>query len=99
MSAAKVQPLSDKVLIKPTSREEVTASGIVIPDTASKDRPQMGEVLAVGPGVVTPEGKALPMHVKVGQKVYFTKYGPTEIEVDGEDYLVVEEKDILAVIS
>ena len=99
MSGNKVQPLSDKVLIKPTSREEVTASGIVIPDTASKDRPQMGEVLAVGPGAVTPEGKVLPMHVKVGQKVYFTKYGPTEIEVDGEDYLVVEEKDILAIIA
>jgi chaperonin GroES len=99
MNSVKIQPLADKVLIKPTAKEEVTASGIVIPDTASKDRPQMGEVLAVGPGATTPEGKVLPMHVKVGQKVYFTKYGPTEVEVDGEDYLVVEEKDILAVIA
>ncbi len=99
MNAAKIQPLADKVLIKAAAKEEVTASGIVIPDTASKDRPQMGEVLAVGPGQTTPEGKVLPMHVKVGQKVYFTKYGPTEVEVDGEEYLVVEEKDILAIIS
>lgn len=99
MDTAKIQPLADKVLIKPTAKEEVTASGIVLPDTAAKDRPQMGEVLAVGEGHVTPEGKVLPMHVKVGQKVYFTKYGPTEVEVDGEEYLIVEEKDILAVIS
>ena len=99
MNAAKIQPLADKVLIKAAAKEEVTASGIVIPDTATKDRPQMGEVLAVGPGQTTPEGKVLPMHVKVGQKVYFTKYGPTEVEVDGEEYLVVEEKDILAVIG
>ena len=97
--STKILPLGDKVLIKPTAKEEVTASGIVLPDTATKDRPQMGEVLAVGEGAVTPEGKTLPMHVKPGQKVYFTKYGPTEVELDGEEYLIVEEKDILAVIS
>jgi chaperonin GroES len=99
MAKTKVQPLADKVLIKPQSKEEVTASGILLPDTMTKDRPQMGEVLAVGPGQVTAEGKTLPMHVAVGQKVYFTKYGPTEIEVDGEEFLVVEEKDILAVVG
>jgi chaperonin GroES len=99
MSTAKIQPLADKVLIKPAAKEEVTKSGIVLADTGSKDRPQMGEVLAVGEGHVTPEGKLLPMHVKVGQKVYFTKYGPTEVEVEGQEYLVVEEKDILAIIS
>lgn len=99
MSNPKIQPLADKVLIKPVAKEEVTASGIVLPDTASKDRPQMGEVLAVGPGKVSPEGQTLPMHVKVGQKVYFTKYGPTEVEIDDKEYLIVDEKDILAVIG
>ena len=99
MAKPNIQPLADKVLIKPMPKEEKTASGIVLPDTLSKDRPEMGEVLAVGPGRETPEGKVLPLHVKVGQTVYFTKYGPTEIKVDDEEYLVVEEKDILAVIK
>lgn len=97
--SAKIKPLADKVLIKPSAKEEVTASGIVLPDTASKERPQMGEVLAVGEGAVTADGKVLPMRVKVGQKVYFTKYGPTEVEIDSEEYLIVEEKDILAIIA
>jgi chaperonin GroES len=96
---AKVQPLADKVLIKPQSKEEVTASGIVLPDTVSKDRPQMGEVLAVGPGHTSPDGKTTPVAVKVGQKVYFTKYGPTEIKIDSEELLIVEEKDILAIVE
>lgn len=99
MAKSKIQPLADKVLIKPTPKEEVTASGIVLPDTVSKERPQMGEVLAVGPGAVTPEGKVIEPNVKAGQQVYFTKYGPTEIKVDDEELLIVEEKDILAIIS
>src|SRR5690606_30217913 len=99
MAKSKVQPLSDKVLIKPTPKEEVTASGIVLPDTVSKERPQMGEILAVGPGATTPEGKVIEPKVKAGQKVYFTKYGPTEIKIDDEELLIVEEKDILAIIS
>jgi len=99
MAKSTIQPLADKVLIKPTPKEEVTASGIVLPDTVSKERPQMGEVLAVGEGAVTPEGKIIAPKVKAGQKVYFTKYGPTEIKVDDEELLIVEEKDILAIIS
>ena len=99
MANTKLQPLAVKVVIRPAAKEEVTASGIVLPDTMSKDRPQMGEVIAVGPGQTTPEGKTLPMHVKVGQKVYFTKYGPTEVKIDDEELLIVEEKDILAVIA
>jgi chaperonin GroES len=99
MAKTTLQPLADKVVIKPTAKEEVTASGIVLPDTMSKDRPQVGEVLAVGPGITTPEGKVLPMHVKVGQKVYFTKYGPTEVKIDDEELLIVEEKDILAIVA
>lgn len=99
MAKSKIQPLGDKVLIKPSPKEEVTASGIVLPDTVSKERPQMGEILAVGPGAVTTEGKVIEPKVKAGQKVYFTKYGPTEIKVDDEELLIVEEKDILAIIS
>ena len=99
MAKSSIHPLADKVLIKPTPKEEVTASGIVLPETVSKERPQMGEILAVGPGLVTPEGKVIEPRVKVGQKVYFTKYGPTEIKIDGEELLIVEEKDILAIVS
>ena len=99
MAKSSIQPLADKVLIKPTPKEEVTASGIVLPDTVSKERPQMGEILAVGPGLTTAEGKVIEPRVKAGQKVYFTKYGPTEIKIEGEELLIVEEKDILAVIS
>lgn len=99
MAKSSIQPLADKVLIKPTPKEEVTASGIVLPETVSKERPQMGEILAVGPGAVTPEGKVIEPRVKVGQKVYFTKYGPTEIKIEGEELLIVEEKDILAIVA
>jgi len=94
-----IQPLSDRILIKPMPKEEKTASGIVLPDTLSKDRPEMGEVLAVGPGKPGDDNDLIPVAVKVGQKVYFTKYGPTEIKVDGVEYLIVDEKDVLAVIS
>ena len=99
MAKSSIQPLADKVLIKPTPKEEVTASGIVLPETVSKERPQMGEILAVGPGAVTTEGKVIEPRVKVGQKVYFTKYGPTEIKIEGEELLIVEEKDILAIVA
>lgn len=99
MAKPKIQPLSDKILIKPMPKEERTASGIVLPDTMSKDRPEMGEVLAVGPGRPGDDNDLIPVSVKVGQKVYFTKYGPTEIKVEGEEYLIVEEKDVLAVID
>ena len=99
MAKAKITPLGSKVLIKPAAKEEITASGIVIPDTASKERPQMGEVLAVGPGSKNEEGKVTPVAVKTGQQVYFTKYGPTEVEIDGEEYLIVDEKDILAIVG
>ena len=99
MAKTNIKPLADKVLIKPTPKEEVTASGIVLPDTVSKERPQMGEILAGGPGAATHEGKVIEPKVNVGQKVYFTKYGPTEIKVDDEELLIVEEKDILAVVG
>jgi chaperonin GroES len=95
--AKQVQPLGDKVLVRPLSQEETTKSGIVLPDVA-KEKPQEGEVIAVGKGKFV-EGKLVPLDVKVGDKVLFTKYGPTEIEVDGQELLIVEEKDILGIIK
>lgn len=95
----KIEPLHDKVVIKPLSQEEVTASGIVLPDTANKDKPMQGDVVAVGPGKLMENGQRAPMSVKVGDQVLFTKYAPDEVEIDDEEYLVVEEEKILAVIK
>ncbi len=94
----KIKPLHDKVVIRPASPEEVTASGLVIPQTASEEKPMQGEVVAVGPGRLSKTGEVLPMSVKKGDKVLFTKYAPDEVEIDGEDYLVLEESKILAVV-
>jgi chaperonin GroES len=97
-----IKPIADRILIKPLSDEEregMTASGIVIPDTAEKERPEEGKVMAVGPGRVTEEGKMLPMSIKVGSRVLFTKYGPQEIKVDGVEYLIAKEDDILATLE
>lgn len=93
--AVRLQPLGDRVVIKEISREEVTKGGIVLPDTA-QEKPQEGEVVAVGPGKVTEEGQRIAMEVHVGDKVIYSKYAPTEVKVDGEDYLIVRESDILA---
>lgn len=93
-----IKPLSDHLLVDPTKLEEATRSGIVLPETASKDRPEQGTVVAVGPGRMH-EDKRLPMQVKVGDKVIFKKYGPDEIKVDGKEYLMLSESDVLAVIE
>ena len=90
-----IKPLADRVVVKPIEREETTKGGIVIPDTA-KERPQEGEVVAVGPGKYE-DGKRVPMEVKVGDRVLFAKYGGTEIKIDGDEYLVLRESDILAI--
>ncbi|NLU40596.1 MAG: co-chaperone GroES [Firmicutes bacterium] len=90
-----IKPLADRVVVKPIEREETTKGGIVIPDTA-KERPQEGEVVAVGPGKFE-DGKRIPMEVKVGDRVLFAKYGGTEVKIDGEEYLVLRESDILAI--
>ena len=92
-----LQPLEDRVVVKPSEEEETTASGIVIPDTA-KERPQEGEVIAVGPGRFE-EGNRIPMDVKVGDKVIYSKYGGTEVKVEGEDYLILSARDVLAVVK
>jgi chaperonin GroES len=93
--AAKLHPLADRVLVKPIEKEEKTKSGIYLPDTA-KEKPQEGEVLAVGPGKMTDDGKRVPLDLKVGDRVIYAKYGGTEIKVDDEDLIILRESDILA---
>ena len=93
--AIKIQPLADRIVVKPIEREEVTRGGIVLPDTI-KERPQEGEVLAVGPGRITEDGKRIAMDVKVGDIVVYAKYGGTEIKVEGEELMILNESNILA---
>jgi chaperonin GroES len=95
----KIKPLADHILIEPIGQEEKTKSGILLPETAEKERPEQGKVIAVGPGRKTTSGKIIPIDVKVGDTVIFTKYGPTEIEIDGKEYLIAREEDILAIIE
>ena len=97
-TGTKLQPLGDRVVIKPLEREEMTKSGIVLPDTA-KEKPQEGMILAVGPGALNDEGKRNAMDVKVGQKVLFAKYAGTEFKLDDDEYLIVGQKDILAIVA
>jgi chaperonin GroES len=93
--AAKLQPLADRVLVKPTEKEEKTKSGIYIPDTA-KEKPQEGEVIAVGPGKLNDDGQRIPMDIKVGDRVIYAKYGGTEIKIDDVEMMILRESDILA---
>ncbi len=94
-----IEPLHDKVVVKPLSKEEVTKSGIVIPDTVDKEKPMEGEVIAVGPGRFDESGKRMPMSVKVGDTVLFTKYAPDEVEIDEDEFLVIEESKILGIVK
>jgi len=94
----KITPLRDHVLIEPV-KEEVKRGGIILPETAHQERPEQGKVIAVGPGRLDEDGKTIPMSVKKGDVVLFTKYGPNEIKIDDKEYLIAEEKDILAVIK
>ena len=95
---SKLQPLGDRVVVKPTPREEMTKSGIVLPDTA-KERPQEGTILAVGPGRTLDDGSREPMEVSEGQKVLFQKYAGTEFKLDDEELLILSQKDVLAIIE
>lgn len=97
-TAVKLRPLGDRVVVKPLSREEMTKSGIVLPDTA-KEKPQRGTVIAVGEGRRDEDGDRIPMDVKVGDQVLFAKYAGTEFKLDDEELLILSEKDILAVIT
>lgn len=94
----KVKPLGDRVVIQPSEGQEKTKGGIVLPDTA-KEKPQEGKVVAVGTGKKAEDGKIIPLSVKTGDKVLYGKYSGTEITVDGEEYLIVKEEDILAIIG
>jgi len=93
--AVKLEPLADRLVVKPIEREEVTKSGIVLPDTA-REKPQEGEVLAVGPGRLSEDGKRIAMDVKVGDIVIYAKYGGTDIKIDDEELMILRESDILA---
>ncbi len=97
-TATQLKPLGDRIVVKPTPREEMTKSGIVLPDTA-KERPQEGTILSVGPGRTLDDGKREPMEVSAGQKVLFQKYAGTEFKLDEEDLLILSQKDILAVLE
>lgn len=94
----KLKPLGSRVVIKPLEREEMTKSGIVLPDTA-KEKPQEGKVLAVGPGDRDEDGKRIPVELKVGDKVLYQKYAGTEFKIDDEELLILSEKDVLAIVE
>ncbi len=96
--AVKIKPLGDRVLVHPIEEKEAKKGGIIIPDTA-KEKPQEGKVVAVGPGKTTEDGKVLPLAVKKGDKVIFGKYAGTEIKLDGEEYMLMREDDILGIID
>lgn len=99
MAKTNIKPLFDNVLIKPLEAEKKTESGIYLPDSA-KEKPQMGEVMAVGPGITSKHsGKELPIVVKVGDKVLYKKWGGNEVKVEGDEWMILEQKDILAIIS
>ncbi|MBE3561285.1 MAG: co-chaperone GroES [Ktedonobacteraceae bacterium] len=96
--SVRLRPLGDRVVVKPLARENVTKSGIVLPDTA-KEKPQEGEVLAVGPGKILDNGKRVTPEVQVGQRVLFAKYSGTEVKLDDEEYLILRESDILGFVE
>ncbi|MCL5020200.1 MAG: co-chaperone GroES [Bacteroidetes bacterium] len=93
----KIKPLADRVVVKPLEAEEKTKGGLFVPDTA-KERPQQGEVVAIGPGRVSDDGKKIPMEVKVGDRILYGKYSGTEVTYDGVEYLIMRESDIFAII-
>lgn len=93
-----VRPLHDRLLVRRMAEEEKTAGGIIIPDTA-KEKPQRGEIVATGKGRVTEDGKTLPLEVRVGDKILFSKYSGTELKLDGHEYLMMREEDVLGIIN
>jgi chaperonin GroES len=94
-----IKPLADYVLIEPIKEEEKTKAGILLPESAEKEKPEKGKVIAVGPGRRDEKGNLIPVSVKVGQTVLFKKYGPDEIKVDDKEYLICKEEDILAIVE
>ena len=96
--SVKIKPLGDRVVLETATEEQKTKSGIILPDTADKEKPEQGKVVAVGPGKME-DGKRTPLEVKVGDTVLFTKYGPNEVKVDDKEYLIAREEDILAILE
>lgn len=96
--AVNLKPLADRVIVRPLEADDKTAGGLYIPDTA-KEKPQQGEVIAVGPGKISDDGKKLPMEVKAGDKILYGKYSGTEVRVGTEDYLIMRESDIFAIVQ
>jgi len=94
-----IKPISDHILIEPIKGEEKTKAGILLPETAERERPEQGKVVAVGPGKKDKTGKVIPLEVKPGDKVLFQKYGPTEIKVEDKEYLIAKQEDILAILE
>ena len=94
-----IKPLSDHILIEPVAQEEKTKTGILLPDTADKESPEQGKVIAVGPGAKDESGQIIPMEVKEGDIVLFTKFGPNEIKVEDKEYLIAKQEDILAILE
>jgi chaperonin GroES len=94
----KIRPLQDRIIVQRIEEEEKTAGGIIIPDTA-KEKPQIGKIIAAGNGKKTEDGKVLPMDVKKGDKVLFSKYAGSEVKIDGEEYLIMKEDDILGIVE
>ena len=95
----KLRPMDDRILVEPLEEETSTSFGLVLPDTASREKPQKGRVVAVGPGKLNEEGKRMPMSVKAGDTVLYTKYGPTEVKIEGKEIFFLQESDVLAVVS
>ena len=95
----KLKPLSDNIVVKDISKEEVTKSGIIIPETVDKEKPEQGEVIAVGPGKLLDSGQRAPMEVKVGNKIIFKKYSPDDFKIDGEEVLVLSQSDVIAILE
>jgi len=94
-----IRPLQDRIIVERVEEETTTAGGIIIPDTVSKEKPQEGKIIAAGKGKVTPEGKVLPLDVKPGDRVLFGKYAGSEVKIDGVEYLIMREDDILGVVE
>ena len=94
-----LKPLGDNIIVKPVSKEETTKSGIILPETLDKEKPEQGEVIAVGPGKILDNGNRSPMEVKIGDKIIFKKYSPDEFKIDGQEVLVLNQSDVIAVLE
>lgn len=95
----KLKPLSDNIVVKPLAKEEKTSSGIIIPETVGKEKPEQGEVIAIGAGKLDADGKRMPIDIKIGDKVIFKKYSPDEFKIDGENLLILSASDVMAIIE